>query len=128
VDSLALHLFRTFANAKEDTPGALARRTLKRVLERIEEGVETGVSLDQLARDVGLSRYHLSRAFKSATGVSPHRYLTQRRVERAKMLIADTGTPLADIALAVGFSSQSHMSDSFRRLTGISPLAYKRRH
>jgi AraC family transcriptional regulator len=79
------------------------------------------ISLDKLADVAGLSRSHFSRMFKQSKGVSPGNYLVRRRVERTMELLTGTDVSLAEIALTVGFSDQSHYSRSFRKHVGIWP-------
>jgi len=78
-----------------------------------------------MAAAAGLSRMHFAAQFRAATGLRPHHYLLTCRVQRAmaQMLVDDT--PLAQLALAVGFQSQSHFSTVFKRLTGTSPAAWR---
>ncbi|WP_353643611.1 AraC family transcriptional regulator [Mesorhizobium sp. WSM2239] len=90
---------------------------------RIDDDPTATVTLSDLARDSGLSRFQLLRAFARATGLTPHAYLVQRRVDAARRLIR-RGTPLAEAAAACGFSDQSHMTRIFTRKYGISPGAY----
>ena len=127
-DAIMLHLLREADRAPllDRAPGGLGTKALQLARDRIEAGLADGVSLDDLARQVGLSRYHFSRAFKASTGLSPHRYLTLRRVEKAKNLLGATELSLVDVALEVGFASQSHLCDWFRRLVGVSPREYRR--
>lgn len=127
-DAIAVHLFRESNRDRvgQTAVGGLDARALRLARDRIEAGLAEGVSLDDVAREVGLSRYHFSRAFKASTGLSPHRYVTLRRVERAKALLRATEISLVDVALDVGFASQSHLCDWFRRLVGVSPREYRR--
>ena len=83
------------------------------------------ISLPAVAEAVGMSYFHFSRAFKQSMGVSPNNYLVERRVERAKKLLAETDTPVVETALRVGFASQSHFTTTFRRLVGTTPKAYR---
>lgn len=109
-----------------DAPRALAGHRLRRVLDYVEARLgESELSIVELAGVASLSAYHFSRAFRGATGRSPHRFVTERRIERAKSLLADRETSLADIAFSLGFSSQSHFSTVFRRMTGATPGAYR---
>jgi AraC family transcriptional regulator len=78
-----------------------------------------------MAAVVHMSPFHFARAFKAATGQPPHRYLTQRRMERAKILLSVTRLPVAEVANRVGFSNQSHFSAQFRRATGTTPKGYR---
>ncbi len=128
-DAIALHLLRdttTMRKADAAKGHGLDPVALRVVCERIEASLCDGVSLEDLASEVGLSRYHFARAFKTSTGVSPHRYLTQRRVDKAKELLRATEMPMIDLALAVGFASQAHLCDWFRRLVGMSPGEFRR--
>jgi len=83
----------------------------------------TAVSLTELAEQVGLPPVQLLRAFKAATGLPPHAYQTQLRVERARGLLA-AGLPPAEVALAVGFYDQSHLGRFFRETYGVTPGQY----
>lgn len=107
--------------------GALGARVLARALERIEASIEQGVSLQALAQDCGLSRAYFAAAFRAATGQSAHRYLTQRRLLRARAPLREAELSLSQIALRCGFSSQAHFSDAFRRAMGATPSAFRQR-
>lgn len=89
----------------------------------IDDDPAAAISLADLARESGLSRFQVLRAFAGATGLTPHAYLVQRRVAAARRLIA-AGVPLAEAALASGFADQSHMTRIFVRKYGVSPGAY----
>jgi len=106
--------------------GTLSGTRLSRVLDYIETRLgESELTLAELAGIASLSPFHFSRAFRTATGRSPHRFVTERRIERAKSLIAGRDSSLAEIAYEVGFSNQAHFSTVFRRLTGSTPKAYR---
>ena len=106
-----------------DRPGAELRQD---VIEFIEENLDGHLSLDAMAAEVEISPLYLARAFKAAIGQSPHQYVLGRRIERAKELLRNTDMPTMDVALAVGFSSQSHLSHWMLRHIGVSPAAYRR--
>ena len=99
---------------------------MRRLVEYIEENLGGNLSLETMAAEVSVSPLYLARAFKTAVGQSPHQYVLQRRLERAKELLRSTDTPIVDVALASGFSSQSHLSNWFQRQVGISPAVYRR--
>ena len=105
--------------------GGLPPRALRRVREYIEGHLEETISIETLAAIVGLSMYHFARAFKQSEGLTPHDYLVQRRVRRAQELLASTDLPLSEIALASGFSDQSHCARRFREHVGITPSSYR---
>ena len=105
--------------------GGLPPRALRRVREYIEAHLEETISIDALAGIVGLSKYHFARAFKQSEGLTPHDYLLQCRVRRAQELLANTDLPLSEIALASGFSDQSHCARRFRERVGVTPSSYR---
>ncbi len=101
------------------------RGRVQKVRTYLEEHYQENVSLEQLAALVDLSPFHLLRMFRAAVGLPPHCYLTHIRVMQAKRLIA-TATPLAEVAGAVGFSDQSHLTKHFKALVGVTPGQYAR--
>jgi AraC family transcriptional regulator len=128
--TLALHLLRRYSNlaaAPAAAPGLTGRR-LRAVLEHIADGLDGDLRLATLAAVAGMDQHHFGRVFKQATGVPPHRYVVERRIERATDLLANTDLPIADIAVAVGMSSQSHLTTVFRKHVGDTPHAYRKAH
>lgn len=129
VDALILHVLRGAHPARKPEPsGSLSPATLARVRARVEDCLAFPVAVADLAIEARLSTFHFSRAFKHATGQSPHRYLTERRIERAKSLLQYGDLPICRIALESGFTSQQHFTGMFRRFTGVPPAAYRRLH
>jgi AraC family transcriptional regulator len=110
------------------TRGGLDRRRLFRVLDYIEANLEGDLSLDRTASIACLSRYHFARAFKQAVGRSPSRYVSARRLERAKALLIQDDRSLVDIALALNFSSQANFTRAFRQATGLAPGQFRQEH
>lgn len=72
-----------------------------------------------------MNPFHFVRTFKQATGYAPHQYIVNRRVERARRLLAETELPVAQVALSVGFQNQSHFTKVFRRATGATPRTFR---
>jgi AraC family transcriptional regulator len=103
----------------------LPRHVLRRIIERMR-CFSCDLSLQTLANESGYSRVHFVRMFKGATGYSPHNYLLNLKLERARELLKNPSTSLIDIALDCGFSSHSHMSRLFRKSVGVTPSAYRR--
>jgi AraC family transcriptional regulator len=130
--AFAMQILRYHSNLAKQFSGsspanaALARDRLRRVCDYIEASLGRGLSVEMLARQANLSTHHFARAFKAATGISPHRFVTMRRVERAKFMLNERRLPLAEVALLCGFSSQAHFTRSFSQLAGITPGAYAR--
>ena len=105
--------------------GALDPRRLRRIMELIETHLGKDLTIETLAKEAHLSPFHFARAFKAATGMTPHGYLTDRRIEKAKFWIAEGRRPLAEIAYLCGFSSQAYFTKWFKRLVGATPGAYR---
>jgi len=104
---------------------ALPRHALRRVIERMR-CFSSDLSLQALANESGYSRVHFVRMFRAATGYSPHNYLLNLKLERARELLKNPSLSLIDIALDCGFSSHSHMSRLFHKIVGVTPSAYRR--
>jgi AraC family transcriptional regulator len=109
----------------EFSRGGLDRRRLQRVMEFIEANLEGDLNLDLMASAACLSRYHFARAFKQAVGQSPHRYVSARRLDRAKALLMQGDRSLVDIALALSFSDQASFTRAFRQATGQAPGQFR---
>jgi AraC-like DNA-binding protein len=107
--------------APRPSRGGLSPALKHRICEYLESHLAERISLGALASMAGLSAHHFARAFRQSVGMPPHGYLLQRRLEHVEHLLRDTQLPLSQIALAVGFSDQSHLARHFRRLTGIPP-------
>lgn len=104
----------------------LTPRQLRRVTSMICSQLDRDLSLSDLANEAGLSRSHFSRAFRRATGVPPYRWLTERRVERAKQLLHSSSLTAAEVGREVGYPSASHFGAVFTRHVGVTPGAYRR--
>ncbi|EQB4544722.1 TPA: helix-turn-helix domain-containing protein [Pseudomonas aeruginosa] len=126
--ALLTHLHERFASppVQTYTSKGLAPWQLKKTNELIAEHLAEGVSVERLAKECGLSRSYFSKAFKSSTGLSPHEWLMQMRVDRAKDMMLRGDESLSQISLACGFSDQAHFSRAFLRLTKSSPSAWRR--
>jgi AraC family transcriptional regulator len=99
----------------------LAPRQLRHAVGLLEDGLTAGTGVDAISRELGMGASRFAKAFRASLGVPPHRYLMERRIERAKRLLATTKQPLASIAVACGFASQSHMTEHVRRFCGTTP-------
>ncbi len=104
---------------------ALSDANLAMVIEYIEENLHHNITLTALASLVELTPRYFCAAFKQATGRPPHQFQIERRVERAKALLQRPDLSLIDVALMVGFSSQSHLNEYFRRIVGVTPARYR---
>ena len=106
--------------------GGLASWQLRRALAFFDANLGADPSISEVAKQCGLSGDYFGRAFKRATGYSPHRWLTKRRVECAKALLDEPDLPLAEIAQVCGFVDQSHFTRTFFRSEGCSPGRWRR--
>jgi AraC-like DNA-binding protein len=96
---------------------------IRRARDRIDADPAAQVTLGELAKEAGLSRYQLIRAFARDLGLTPHAYILQRRIALAQRLIR-TGSDLAEVATAAGFCDQSHLTRWFVRQFGVTPHRY----
>jgi transcriptional regulator of acetoin/glycerol metabolism len=109
------------APAPESSRGGLSPAKTRRVCDYIEGHLDEKIRLDGLATLAGLSTDHFARAFHQSVGMPPHTYLLRRRLEHVEHMLRETRVPLSEIALATGFSDQSHLARHFRRWAGMSP-------
>lgn len=127
--ALAFHLVKDYSAFTSNThtySGGLSSRQLACAIDYINSHLDQTISLVEIADTVEVSSSHFARAFKQSTGIAPHKYLTERRIERAKSLLTDTNLPLAEIAFRLGFSSQGHFTTVFRQLLGTTPKSYRK--
>jgi len=117
------------ADAPPQSPprvGALSARALRRVCLFVEANLDRPLQLRDLAAAARLSRFHFARAFKAATRRTPRRFLLETRIDQAARLLRLTERPLAEVAFACGFSSQSRLTTAFRLATGWTPARFRR--
>jgi AraC family transcriptional regulator len=117
--------YSSIAHGKLGVREGLSDRRLKQVLSFIEEHLADDLSLNRIADVAGISATHLKAVFRSSLGLPVHRYVIHRRVERAKTLLMGTDSTVTEIALATGFSHQSHMARHMRRILGVAPRAMR---
>jgi AraC family transcriptional regulator len=131
-ESLAMAVLARAMEFRDDGPVASGPRAglqswrLRRATEYIEDNLGELVTLNDIAEHTGLSRMHFAAQFKRATGLSPHAFLMQRRVETAKAMLIDDRLPIVQIAFAVGFHSQAHFTSAFRKATGTTPGSWRK--
>lgn len=128
INSLTLHLLANYSTAKPEKhteTGGLSGYKFRRVTEYLEAHLDDDISLNEIAAIADLSPSHFSRAFRKTTGQSPIQYLMQRRLERAKELLALPDIPLVEVGLLSGFKNQSHFSTLFRKYTHLTPRNWR---
>lgn len=129
---LAMHLLSLqseWGNIAQDTrrPGKLGTRRLAHVLDYINIHYKEAISLDQLAKEAGVSRFHFARQFKEAVGVAPHRHLVRVRMDAAAFLLNTTESSVLEVALACGFQSAAHFTAAFHKHFSQTPSSYRER-
>lgn len=126
--ALAAHLLRNYSTRKhilQEYEDGLPKYKLKQALEYMNAHLSENVSLAAISDELGISQFHFCRLFKQSTGMTPHAYLIQQRVERSKQLLKQKECRMLDIAMiACGFANPSHFAKHFRRHTGISPSSF----
>ncbi len=130
VDLLATRLLAAHTSSPttfQPAMGGLSPKVLLRAIERLRSNSDADVSLDALASDAGLSRFHFCRAFKESTGLSPHAWLRQYRLEQAMNMLRNTDASIVSVAVEFGYASQTAFAAAFRRLTGEAPSDWRRR-
>jgi len=110
---------------RAENKGGMSRERLRRVMEHVEKNLDQKIELRELASIVSLSMHHFADLFKAETGKSPHNFLIDRRVRRAQELLLKSNVSIAQIAVEVGFSGQSHLTQHFRRRTGTTPFRFR---
>jgi AraC family transcriptional regulator len=126
--ALAAILVRYDKVAKSDSQiykGGLAPYRMKRVTDFIHAHIDEDISLNELARDVGLSPSHFCSLFRKTSGKTPHQFVLQCRIQHAKALLAQPANSILDVALASGFRTHQHFSRIFRRQVGVPPSSYR---
>ncbi len=117
-------LIKSFADTHRNEPRlGRERKAIQQARRYIEERFAQGISLSELAEYVSLSPYYLLRVFRAEVGMPPYTYLESVRIRHAQRLIEE-GTPLAEVAAEVGFSSQSHLTRCFKQIIGVTPGQY----
>ncbi|MEM7522633.1 MAG: AraC family transcriptional regulator [Pseudomonadota bacterium] len=111
---------------RRDGERGLSAAEARRLTEFIDAELATNFNLSEMARALGREPYNLIRACREATGLTPHQYVIQRRISRARQYLEQTDNQIVDIALATGFASQSHLTSTFTKHVGVPPGAYRR--
>ncbi|KYK47469.1 hypothetical protein A1D31_30825 [Bradyrhizobium liaoningense] len=131
VDLLCIQLLRSHSivqlpQSLANPRGGLARWELRRVTDYMLAHLDKSIGLDELASQVGLSRYHFCTAFRLSTGLTPHVWLTRQRMMLAQRLLNDPNLSISEIALEVGYATPSAFAATFRRIVGTTPRSFRR--
>jgi AraC family transcriptional regulator len=105
--------------------GGLSPAKLRKIEELVQERMDEDLSIEEMARTVGLSAAHFSQVFRNTTGQTPHQCLLWYRVQRAKAMLRSAEMRVLDVAIACGFKTQQHFARVFRQVCGASPKEYR---
>jgi AraC family transcriptional regulator len=100
---------------------------VRRIHEHIDSHLDQNITIESMAATAELSLYHFARTFKQSEGMTPHAFVLERRIAKARKLLTETDLPLSEIAFTLGFADQSHLARRFRQMVGMSPGQFRRR-
>jgi len=113
------------ASQTEQIRGGLSPANFSKVDDYVEKNMDKQIKIETLAELCGLSDAHFATQFKKTTGVSPGKFVTDKRIAEAKSMLTETDLPVADIGAAVGYANVTHFSTAFKKNTGVSPSQYR---
>lgn len=125
---LAVHILRrhAYVRFRESTgDGSLSFGQDRAVRDYVRHHLRETITLNDLAAEIGMSRFHFARRFRSATGTTAHEFVLHHRVQHARTMLERTSTPLSEIARECGFADQPHLTREFKKRVGITPGAYR---
>jgi len=125
---IGVHLLKSYCGASQAAQravGGLSPLVLRRVQQRLRDDMSLNLSLAGLAAEAGLSEFHFCRAFKQSTGLPPHAWLRQCRMEQAQAMLRDHGASMVQIAEALGYATQTAFGAAFKRFTGLTPSDWR---
>ena len=132
-DQALAHIFRVirggeFEPKPQRNPLSSSSRSMRRLEEYVRDNLAERLSLAAMSSVVGLSKRHFLRAFREATGTTPHRFVLRVRIEEAKRRLIETNEAVTEVAFASGFGSSQRFATSFRSATGVTPSTFRLRH
>jgi AraC family transcriptional regulator len=105
--------------------GGLPAHKLSKVLDFIDSSLARSVGVRDLAATVHMSPFHFARMFRQTTGQPPHAYITTKRIEQAKELLANSNLRIVEVAVSVGYQTQAHFTGVFHKYVGVTPRVYR---
>jgi len=121
---LAVRLLQAYATCKpviKTYSDGLAKNKLQVAIDYINAHLDQDIKLTDIAELLGVSHYYFCHLFKQSVGITPHQYLIQQRIEKAKILLQNRELSIAEVALECGFTDQSHLTKHFKRIVGLTP-------
>ena len=125
---LVIHLIKHYSawQVKSESTGSLTRYELGKIQDYVSVHLNQNISLSEMGGVINLSQYHFCRLFKQSTGITPHQYLTQCRINRAKQLLSKTKLTITEIAFEIGFSNHSSFTRLFSKYVGVTPKSFRK--
>jgi AraC family transcriptional regulator len=126
--TLMFHLIKNYTTAdfrEKVFAGGLSGNKLRRVTDFINDNLEQDLTLTEIAQVAELSHFHFARAFRKTMGITPQQYITNRRIEKAKELLAKSNLPIVEVGFQTGFKNQSHFTTLFRKFTSLTPKLWR---
>ncbi len=126
--TLMFHLIKNYSTAnfqEKLLSGGLSGNKLRRVTDFINDNLDQDLTLSEIAQIADLSHFHFARAFRKSLGITPQQYITNRRIEKAKELLAKSNLPIVEIGFQTGFKNQSHFTTLFRKFTSLTPKIWR---
>lgn len=127
VTQLFVQMVRLNRTGRKLAKGGLSTFDLKRVVGMMEPSPDAKPTLTDLAKELGISRFHFGRAFKQSTGMTPHAFIAQRRLVQSADMLRSTDLSATKIAMECGFASSSHLTTAFKRAFGTNPIEFRRK-
>lgn len=128
LEVLIINLMRRSQTKLEVAPINKVNKDCVFIEKYIDAHFKEEITLDKLSEVTFLNKYHIVHSFSKYKGISPINYMIQKRIEEAKLLLVTTNIQISEIAIVVGFSSQSYFAQSFKKITGMSPIQYRKEH
>lgn len=126
--TLMFHLIKNYTTAELQNTrflGGISGKKLNKVKEFINENLEHDLTISEIASIADLSYFHFARSFRKTTGFTPQQYITNRRIEKAKELLAKSNLPIVEVGFQTGFKNQSHFTTIFRKFTSLTPKLWR---
>jgi AraC family transcriptional regulator len=126
--TLMFHLIKNYTTAdfqEKSFSGGISGNKLRRVTDFINDHLEQDLTLSEIAQVANLSHFHFARAFRKTMGITPQQYITNRRIEKAKELLAKSNLPIVEVGFQTGFKNQSHFTTLFRKFTSLTPKIWR---
>jgi AraC family transcriptional regulator len=130
VSILAFHFVKNYS--KEQSPGLVENvsgftsKELEKALYYIDKNISENFKIEKLAEEFGISKFNLIKRFKSSTNVTPHQFMIKKKLQRSKNLLKEGSLSLTDITYMLNFSDQSHFSNSFKKMYGMTPREFRK--